>query len=249
MRRFPQIQTRFHSVLGSLLIGMGILTGMAWPVHANHLLPLQLAATPFSPSMCKKASKESYIQIGVAKHRDIVIKKVEGQHIPQNSDQANQKDYVHYVTMADLTNGEVTKGSIAFDTRHGIIFQKPKLQEMSRPQYITHLSETQRVVAQKALDTFLHLHPIFNAAIDACRPLPTRIAYETDDATLRIETGKHMFTKLVKEYNRSPLTSMAYNHHESGKSDGFIDPDAGNGSNISYQAMNPLNFFVPTSYP
>ena len=243
------IPSSFRLGLRSLLLSIGIVSSLAWPSQANHLLPLQLAAKPFSSTMCKRTTKETYIQIAVAKHQDIVIKKVPGQHIPQNSDQARKKDYVHYVTLPDLTDGLVTTGAIAFDHRHGIIFQMPALQKISRKGFITHLPDSQRVIAEKALNTFLHLHPIFNAAIAGCRPLPPHASYETDDETLRIETGKRLFTELVQEYNRNPLTSMANNHHESGKSEGFIDPEAGKGSNISYQAMNPLNFYVPTSYP
>ena len=41
-----------------------------------------------------------------------------------------------------------------------------------------------------ALDTFLRLLPILNAAIDTCRPYPPSVTYGTDDEIDRIDKGR-----------------------------------------------------------
>ena len=171
-----------------------------------------------------------------------------GQHIPKKSDEARKKDYVHFVTLADLTNGRIQQGAIAFDQRHAVIFQGEQTRELSRAKFLSQFGRNQRIIVDLALNTFLRLHSIFNAAIDTCRPYPSRVTYGTDDEIERIETGKHTFKKLVKEYNDHPMPSGPLYDHESGKSQGFVDPEAGENTNISYQAMNPLNFYVPAVY-
>lgn len=212
------------------------------------IFEFRLASKPFSPTMCKKLNKESYIRLHIARHRDIHIKMFPGQHIPKETDEARKKDYVYYVTLADLTNGRVQKGAIAFDQRHAIIFQVGETHGVSRLNFLSQFDENQQTIVDLALNTFLRLHPIFNAAVDTCRPYPSRVTYGTDDEIIRIETGKRTFKKLVKQYNENPRPPGPLYYHESGKSQGYVDPEAGKNSNISYQAMNPLNFYVPALY-
>ena len=221
------------------------------PLHviAEGLLPFQIANKPFSPTMCKKTMQGSYIRIVIAKHQDLVIRKVPGQYIPRDLDEARKKDYVHYITLSDLTNGHIVNGAIAFDTHHGIIFQNSHPDGISRPEYLAQQDLRLRPLVNQALNTFVHLHPILNAAIDACRPYPAKIAYETDDELLRIETGKHTYQNLVHRHNHRPVPKHFVIRYETGKVGGFVDPNAGKDSNVSYQAMNPLNFYVPTMYP
>ena len=216
---------------------------------ADDLFTFRLASKPFSPSMCKKTRNETYIRLIIAQHRDIILRKVPGQHIPQETDAARKKDYVHSVTLADLTNGLIKIGAIAFDHRHAVIFQDDYPEGISRTQFIAQFQKDEQTIIDKALNTFLRLHSIFNVAVDTCRPYPARITYDTNDEIERIEKGKIDFIQLVRQYNDDPTPIGPLFYHESGKSEGFVDPDAGKESNVSYQAMNPLNFYVPTSYP
>ena len=236
-------------IVAILLISFGGLAGLPSPVHADHILSLHLAAKPFSPSMCKGYGPKASIRIKITNHRDLVLKKIPGQHIPRDTDEARQKNYVHYITMADLTNNQVTNGAIAFDTRHSVIFEEAHPRGISRPAFIARQASSLRPLVNQALNTFLYIHSILNAAVDTCRPYPAKVAYETDDEILRIETGKHTYQNLVGRHNRQPIPEQFFIPHETGNSKGFVDPDAGKHSNISYHAMNPLNFYVPTSYP
>ena len=199
--------------------------------------------------MCKKLNKESYIRLDVARHRNILLRKFPGQHIPKESDEARKKDYVYFVTLADLTNGGIQRGAIAFDQRHAVIFQGGEINGVSRSTFLSQFGKNQQVIVDLALNTFLRLHSIFNAAVDTCRPYPPRVTYGTDDEIDRIETGKRRFNKLVKQYNENPMPPGPLYYHESGAFQGYVDPEAGKNSNISYQAMNPLNFYVPGAYP
>ncbi len=217
--------------------------------YAEHMLALRLAPTPFSPSMCKISKQGSTIRILAAKHRDLFLQIVPGQHQPKNKDKARQKDYVHFVTLADLTNGQIPSGAIAFDNRHAVIFDDAHPKGLSRPKFLTQLPEKERLVAEMALNTFLRLHPIFNAAVDSCLPHPAVPDYENDDHVLRIEEGQLTFKNLVQHYNKQPASTEELYVFESGMSEGYVDPEAGKDANISYQAMNPLNFHVPTSFP
>ena len=216
---------------------------------ADHVLPLRLAAKPFSPSMCKGKGNQASIHIQVAKHRDLVLKRVPGQYVPQDEDKARQKDYVHYLTMADLTNGQITRGAIAFDARHGVIFSPDRPNGLSRPEFLNQHPQRLHSLLNLALNTFLHIHPILNAAVDACRPYPAKVAYVTDDEILRIDYGKLQYQNLIRHHNKHLQTSKFAIPYENGYADGYVDPDAGRHSNVSYQAMNPLNFYVPTVYP
>ena len=236
-------------IVAVLLISFGTFAGFPPLVHADHILTLRLAAKPFSPTMCKGYGPQASIRIQISNHRDLVLKKVPGQHIPHDADEARQKSYVHYITMADLTNSQVTHGAIAFDTRHSVIFEESHPGGISRPAFIARQAVSLRPLVRQALNTFLYIHPILNAAVDTCRPYPTKVAYETDDEISRIETGKHRYQKLVHQHNRQPVPDRFIIPHETGNSKGFVDPDAGKHSNVSYHAMNPLNFYVPSSYP
>ncbi len=217
--------------------------------YAEHLLALRLAPTPFSPSMCKISKEGSFIRILAAKHRNLFLQIVPGQYHPKNKEKARQKDYVHFVTLADLTGGQIASGAIAFDNRHAVIFDDAHPKGLSRPKFLTQLPEQQRLIAEMALNTFLRLHPIFNAAVDSCLPHPAIPDYENDDHVLRIEEGQLTFKNLVQRYNTHPAASQDLYSFESGLSEGYVDPDAGKGTNISYQAMNPLNFYIPASFP
>lgn len=232
--------------LTCLYVGLVLLAPSS--VNAQEVFELRLASKPFSPTMCKKLNKESYIRLDIAGRRDILLRKAPGQHIPKKSGEARKKDYVHFVTLVDLTNGRIQRGAIAFDQRHAVIFQGEQTKGLSRAKFLSQFGDNQQNIADIALNTFLRLHSIFNAAIDTCRPYPSRVTYGTDDEIDRIETGKHTFKKLVKQYNENPLPPGPLYDHESGKSQGYVDPEAGKNSNISYQAMNPLNFYVPTLY-
>ncbi len=225
------------------------LSVLSYPVSAEHMLALRLAPTPFSPSMCKISKEGSSIRILAAKHRDLFLQIVPGQYHPKNKEQARQKDYVHFVTLADLTGGKVPDGAIAFDNRHAVIFDDAHPKGLSRPTFLTQIPEEQRLVAEMALNTFIRLHAIFNAAVDSCLPHPAIPDYENDDHVLRIEEGQLTFKNLVQHYNKQPASTEELYSFESGMREGYIDPEAGKGANISYQAMNPLNFYVPTSFP
>ena len=240
--------TCWHAILITVIGFVGI-NGLFTPAYADHVLPLHLAAKPFSPMMCKGKGAQASIHIQVARHRDLVLRKVPGQYIPKNSEEARQKDYVHFLSLANLTNGRITNGAIAFDTRHGIIFQDSYPKGISRPAFIKQQPQRLQRFAQLALNTFLHIHPILNAAVDTCRPYPAKIAYETDDEILRIETGKLLYQNLVRQHNLHLQGLGFVIQHETGYTDGYVDPKAGKHSNISYQAMNPLNFYVPTAFP
>ena len=170
---------------------MAWLLGVPSFALADDLFTFRLASKPFSSSMCKKAMNETYIRLLIAQHRDIVLRKVPGQHIPQEADGARKKDYVHSVTLADLTNGHIKKGAIAFDYRHAVIFEEDHPEGISRAQFIAQFQKDDQTIIDKALNTFLRLHSIFNVAVDTCRPYPARITYDTNDEIERIEKGEN----------------------------------------------------------
>ncbi|WNM61981.1 hypothetical protein [Candidatus Nitrospira neomarina] len=70
----------------------------------------------------------------------------------------------------------------------------------------------------------------------------------SDEEIDRIEAARRTFAQRVHQFNRGPTASSAFIWHETGMADGFVDPDAGMGTNVSYQAMNPLSFYVPSKY-
>ncbi|GJL49898.1 MAG: hypothetical protein NPIRA01_11250 [Nitrospirales bacterium] len=243
--------SRYHSsqrrLFAILLLPFIAMAGLPSTGYANQLFSLHLAAKPFSPTMCKGNGHSAFIRIQVAHHRDLIVRRIPGQYIPNNTDEARQKDYNHYIELTDLTNGRVTKGAIAFDTQHGVIFTDTHPGGLSRPTFINEQPENLRPVSHQALNTFLYIHRILNAAIDACRAYPPKVAYETDDEILRIEAGKHRYRSLVHRHNRQPIPKDFTIRHETGYTDGFVNPHAGKQANVSYHAMNPLNFYVPSS--
>ena len=218
-------------------------------VLADDVFEFRLASKPFSQSMCKQLDTQTSIRLAIAQHRALVLRKVRGQYVPQEKDEARKKDYVHSVALADLTNGRITDGAIAFDYRYAVIFQGNHPKGISRSKFRSQFQKDEQPIVDIALNTFLRLHPIFNAAVDACRPYPARITYDTNDEIDRIEMGRLNFIQLVRQYNENPIPTRPLFYYESGMSKGFVDPEAGKNSNVSYQAMNPLNFYVPGSSP
>lgn len=237
------------TMLSFVLVNGISLSALPFSVYAEHMLSLRLAPTPFSPSMCRISKEGSFIRILAAKHRDLFLQIVPGQYQPKNTAKSRKKDYVHFVTLADLTNNQVPDGAIAFDNRYAVIFDDTHPKGLSRQKFLAQLPEKQRLIAEMALNTFLHLHPVFNAAVDSCLPHPAVSDYENDDHVLRIEEGQLTFKNLVQRYNKHPSSPRDLQHFESGLLGGYVDPEAAKGANISYQAMNPLNFYVPTSFP
>jgi hypothetical protein len=213
------------------------------------LLSIQLAPRPFSPALCQTTGHNKAIRIQAAKYRDLILRRVPGQFIPEESREARVKDYVYFVRLPDLTDGVVSQGIIAFDREHAVISTPDYPQGLSRRNFIDTLPESQQQIAEAALNTFLRLQPAFNAAIDTCRAYPPFVVYGTDDEIDRIEAARQTFAKRVQQFNTDPKASSGFALPESGISDGFVDPDAGRGTNVSYQALNPLNFYVPSEYP
>lgn len=240
---------RWVPICGFVLVNGISMSALPFSVYAEHMLALRLAPTPFSPTMCRISKEDSSIRILVAKHQDLFLQKIPGQHQPKNTEEARKKDYVHFVTLADLTDGQIPGGAIAFDNRHAVIFDDTHPKGLSRPKFLAQLPENQHLIAEMAFNTFLRLHPVFNAAVDTCRPHPAFPDYGNDDHLLRIEEGKLTFKNLVQRYNKQPSSPKDLYLFESGTIGGYVDPEAGKGAKISYQAMNPLNFYVPTSYP
>ena len=233
----------------AMFLGLFAMWGFPSAIYANQLFVLQLAPTPFSSTMCKKTREGSYIRITAKGHRDLIIRKVPGQYVPKNPDAARQKEYVHYIRLHDLTDGRITHGAIAFDPNHAVIFQSSNTKGLSRGRFISQLPPEQKYLAEQAFNTFLRLHSIMNAAVDTCHPYPNRTTYDTSDEILKIENGKRVFRELVQSYNEAPETQKELYRHESGTSQGFVDPEAGQGTNVSYQALNPLNFYVQSQEP
>lgn len=211
------------------------------------LLSIRLDPRPFSPALCQRTGQHKSIRIQVAKHRDLIIREVPGQYRPSESGEARIKQYVHFLKLHDLTDGVVTSGAIAFDRDHAVIFTPDHHNGLARRKFIGTLPEPQQQIGEAALNTFLRLHPALNAAIDTCRPYPPFVTYGTDDEIDRIEAARQIFAKQVHQFNVMHKTSSTFALPESGISDGFVDPDAGRGTNVSYQALNPLNFYVPSN--
>jgi hypothetical protein len=213
------------------------------------ILPLRLDPRPFSPALCQSSGHDKSIRIQVAKYRDLVIRRVPGQFIPSESGEARTKQYVHFIRLQDLTDGAVTGGAIAFDRNYAVIFTTEHPEGIARSKFLTSLRESKQRVVNAALKTFLHLRQVFYAAIDSCRSYPPFVVYGTDEEIDRIEAARRTFAQRVHQFNRDPTASSAFTWHEPGMADGFVDPDAGMGTDVSYQAMNPLSFYVPSKYP
>jgi len=208
-------------------------------------LPLRLDERPFSPSLCKSTGDDRPISIHVRNHRDLVLNRVEGQYIPSDTNKARTKEYTHYVTLKDLTNGILKEGGIAFDRDHAVIFTPDRPKGIARTEFLASLPEHQQPVTERALATFLRLHPVFNAAIDTCRPYPPFVTYGTDDEIDRIEAGRRTFTHRVRAFNEDPAFMPSANIPEPGLEGGYVDPTGKRRTSVSYHALNPLNFYVP----
>ncbi len=222
-----------------------LLVIMASPTHAEEVFHLRLDSRPFSPSLCKKQYQRASIRIKAAVHRDLVIQRIPGQYVPQNRGEARRKDYTHFITLDDLSNGALLHGAIAFRTDRAIIFTENRPTGISRRAFVSTLPSRQQPIAIQALNTFLQLQPIINAAIDSCRPYPPTVTYGTDDEIDRIEAGRLKFHSMVETYNKDPKPHQPLYLHETGMSEGFFDPEAEEQARVSYQALNPLSFHMP----
>ena len=215
------------------------------PVQGGEVFSLKLDSRPFSADLCKKQQKGTNIRIKAAQHRDLVIHRIPGQYIPEDPGKARRKDYTHFITLEDLSNGAIVNGAIAFRTNQAIIFTNSKPQGISRQAFLETLPKTKQLLANQSLNTFLRLQPIINAAIDTCRPYPPTVTYGTDDEIDQIETGRLTYRTMIEEYNENPTPQRPLFFHETGMSGGFFDPEAERQARVSYQALNPLEFYVP----
>ncbi len=216
------------------------------PIFAEpvELLPFQLDERPFAPDLCKTTGKDRPIQIHVKHHRAIRLQRIEGQYIPADSTQARTKQYVHFVALSDLTDGIVEVGAIAFDRQHAVLFTPDHPKGIARTAFLRSLPDPQRPMAEQALATFLALHPVFNAAIDTCRAYPPFVTYGTDEEIERIEAARHSFTRLARAYNDHPTAKPAATIPDPVFEGGYVVPQIPH-TNISYHALNPLNFHTP----
>lgn len=219
------------------------LVSCLFTVDAQDTAPysLYIATHSSQVGLCKKSRTEPDIRLAVANHRDLLLQRVPGQHVPGDHEQARRKAYVYFLELADLSDGRLHDGAIAFNTEHAVIFTRQFPKGLARREYIAQLPPEQRIIGEKTLETFLILHPLFNVLIDACRPYPTAVTYATDDEFDKIEAAKRAYREMAKAYNRGSLARRDI-PWEPGTAGGFIDPGA-NGKQVSYQAMNPLNFY------
>ena len=234
----------FHLTLSFFILMVCSGQGSA---HDPELLSIRLDPRPFSPALCQRTGHAKAIRIQVAKYRDLIVRQVPGQNRPSGTGKSRIKDYVHFLTLQDLTDGVVNQGAIAFDRNYAVIFTMEYPNGLARRKFIGTLPEPQQQLGEAALNTFLRLHLALNAAVDTCRPYPPFVTYGTDDEIDRIEAARQTFATRVQQFNTDPKASSGLALPESGISDGFVDPDAGRGTNVSYQALNPLNFYVPSN--
>jgi len=243
-RRFRTCVATFKMIKKGLW-GMLLLGIFIYPVHAEEVFSLKLDSRPFSPGLCKRQQQGTSIRIKVAQHRNLVIQQIPGQYVPDNPREARSKDYTHFITLNDLSNAALTDGAIAFRGDRAIIFTQTEPAGMSRQTFVSTLPSAQQPIAIQTLNTFLRLRPIINAAIDTCRPYPPTVTYGTDDEIDRIEAGRLTYHAMISAYNENPTPQRPLYIHETGMSDGFFDPEAGRHAHVSYQALNPLSFYVP----
>lgn len=225
------------------LTGILLCAGMTEPVQAERVYHLKLDTNIFKTSMCKKIHPVQDIRIPVANHRDLILKVIPGQFIPEDPEAARKKSHSHYISIEDLTNGKVSNGFVAFDNQHAVIFHENSPKGTAYDQFLAEIAPKAQDPARLGLNTFLRLHPIFNAAINACRPYPSKVLYSTDDEFDKIETNRIRYRELAADYNRHPGPEAELFIPVKGNSNGFFDPRT-NGRNQSYHVMNPLNFFV-----
>ncbi len=234
--------------IGTLLVGMITESGLTAQLSSEVVFRYTIDPKPFRAGLCRKWDDTARIHLQAAKHRDLIIHTVPGQWVPEDPLKARTKNYTHFLTIEDLTDGKVTYGAIAFRQDQTAIFTPDNSTVISRSQYLSRLPQEWQTEANKALNTFLRLLPILNAAIDTCRPYPPTVTYDTDDEIDRIEQGRRDFYHLIRAYNQSPHPNTPLYQHESGTSGGFYDPEANKQfPTMSYHALNPLNFYIPKS--
>jgi len=233
-----------YSLLTRTLIRMacGLLLTTPSIAHSQDLFTFHLNTQPFSSTMCKKIRPDENLRLQIAHHRDLMVRKVPNQFMPRDFEEARKKSYVHFLTLQDLTNGVIHQGAIAFNEHHAVIFTEDHPKGISREEFVSHMPRKQRSVTNTALNTFLRLHPILNAAVDGCRPYPSHVTYGTDDEIDKIEAGKLAYRDLAKRYNADPDPERALVRFERGTSGGFYDPRT-QGRRVSYLAANPLHFY------
>ncbi len=247
MNRWLQLPTHILLTLQQAFWTMIVVGMLVSPTQATEIFHLQLNAKPFSHNLCHKSGMGGDIRIKAARHRDLVIQRLPGQHVPDNSFMARSKDYTYFITLSDLSNGALPHGSIAFRTNRAVIFTSTEPEGISRQAFMSTLPPAKQPIANQTLNTFLRLQRILQAAIDTCRPYPPTVTYDTDDEIDRIETGRWKFQTLVKAYNENPQPQRPLYIHETGMSEGFYDPTAGQHARVSYEALNPLSFYKPQS--
>ena len=225
-----------------VLILMGILIS---PAHADEVFSLTLDSKPFSQYLCDKPHKGNSIRIKAARHHDLVFHRIPGQYVPDNPPVARSKDYTHFILLRDISNGALPDGAIAFRNDRAVIFTKAEPLGISRQAFMRTLPAAKQPIAIQTLNTFLRLQPIIGAATDTCRPYPPIVTYGTDDEIDRIEAGRSAYRTMIEAYNKNPTPQQPLFIHEAGMSDGFFDPEAGQQTHVSYQALNPLSFYVP----
>jgi hypothetical protein len=215
-------------------------------VYSQDVFTFRLNTQAFSSTMCKKIRPDENLRLQIAHHRDLMLRKVPNQFMPRDFEEARKKPYVHFLTLQDLTNGVIHQGAIAFNEQHAVIFTEDHPKGISREEFVSHMPRKQRLVANTALNTFLRLHPILNAAVDGCRPYPSHVTYGTDDEIDKIEAGKLAYRDLAKHYNANPYPDKDLFRFERGTSGGFYDPRT-QGRRVSYLAANPLHFYQSAS--
>lgn len=230
------------------LCGLALLGLLTPPAQGEEFFSLKLDSKPFSQTLCHHTHQRTNIKIKVASHRDLHIQRIPGQYIPEDQLQARTKDYSYFVTLKDLSNGVLNHGAIAFDIDRAVIFTQARPRGISRTSFLKTLHPTKQLIAVRTLNTFLRLRPIMNAAIDSCRPYPPTVTYDTDDEIDKIEAGRLKFYTMIEGYNENPTSQRPLFIHETGMSNGFFDPDAGQQTRVSYHALNPLNFYVPPGH-
>jgi hypothetical protein len=169
VRRFKTCVVTFKMIKRGLW-GMLLLGIFIYPVHAEEVFNLKRDSRPFSPGLCKKRHNETIIRIRAAQHRDLIIQRIPGQYVPENPTEARSKDYTHFLTLNDLSNGALNHGAIASWTDHAIIFTQTEPSEMSRETFLPTLPSAHQPIAIQALNTFLRLRPIINKDISDIRP-------------------------------------------------------------------------------
>ena len=167
VRRFRTCVVTFKMIKRGLC-GMLLLGIFIYPIHAEEVFNLKLDSKPFSPGLCKKRHNETIIR--ATQHRDLIIQRIHGQYVSENFQEARSKDYTHFLTLNDLSNGALNHGAIAFRTDHAIIFTQTEPSEMSRETFLPTLPSAHQPIAIQALKTFLRLRPIINKDISAIRP-------------------------------------------------------------------------------